>query len=56
MTVWIHVDTSKDVGDNDHLKVFASEAAGRDLAYRACFRGLRPAYPVYYENTRRGHH
>jgi len=27
MTVWIYVDTSKDVGDKDHLKVFASEPA-----------------------------
>jgi hypothetical protein len=26
-TVWIYVDTSKDVGDRDHLKVFADEAA-----------------------------
>jgi hypothetical protein len=25
--VWIYVDTSKDVGDKDHLKVFANEAA-----------------------------
>ena len=25
MTVWIYVDTSKDVGDVDHLKVFANE-------------------------------
>jgi hypothetical protein len=24
MTVWIYVDTSKEVGDVDHLKVFAS--------------------------------
>lgn len=23
MTVWIYVDTSKQVGDRDHLKVFA---------------------------------
>ena len=27
MTVWIYVDTSKQVGDVDHLKVFASEDA-----------------------------
>jgi hypothetical protein len=27
MTVWIYVDTSKQVGDKDHLKVFASEGA-----------------------------
>jgi hypothetical protein len=25
MTVWIYVDTSKEVGDVDHLKVFANE-------------------------------
>jgi hypothetical protein len=27
MTVWIYVDTSKQVGDRNHLKVFASEGA-----------------------------
>jgi len=27
MTVWIYVDTSKQVGDKDHLKVFESEDA-----------------------------
>jgi hypothetical protein len=27
MTVWIYVDTSKQVGDADHLKVFASAEA-----------------------------
>ncbi len=27
MTVWIYVDTSRQVGDVDHLKVFASEDA-----------------------------
>jgi hypothetical protein len=27
MTVWIYVDTTKDAGDRDHLKVFASRAA-----------------------------
>ena len=27
MTVWIYVDISKDVGDVDHLKVFASKDA-----------------------------
>jgi hypothetical protein len=26
-TVWIYVDTSKLVGDIDHLRVFATEAA-----------------------------
>ena len=27
MTVLIYVDTNKQVGDKDHLKVFASQAA-----------------------------
>ena len=27
MTVWIYTDTSKQVGDKDHLKVFADEDA-----------------------------
>ena len=27
MTVWIYVDTSRDVGDADHLRVFANEVA-----------------------------
>jgi hypothetical protein len=30
MTVWIYVDTSKDVGDQDQLKVFESEAAANE--------------------------
>jgi hypothetical protein len=25
MTVWIYVDTSKEIGDREHLKVFADE-------------------------------
>jgi hypothetical protein len=29
-TVWVYVDTSKQVGDKDHIKVFASaDAADR---------------------------
>jgi hypothetical protein len=27
MSVWIYVDTSKEVGDPDHLRVFANEEA-----------------------------
>jgi hypothetical protein len=27
MTVWVYVNTRKDVGDKDHLKVFASAEA-----------------------------
>ena len=46
MTVWIYVDTSKEVGDADHLKVFANE----DVA-DAWFRdndqeGVAFAYPI----------
>ena len=26
-TVWVYVDTNKDVGDVNHLKVFATELA-----------------------------
>jgi len=29
MTVWIYADTSKQVGDPDHLKVFASQVAAQ---------------------------
>jgi hypothetical protein len=33
MTVWIYVDTSREVSDADHLKVFATdEAAAKWLA------------------------
>jgi len=27
MTVWVYINTAKEVGDEDHLKVFASEEA-----------------------------
>jgi hypothetical protein len=27
MTVWIHTNTSKQIGDKDHLKVFGSQEA-----------------------------
>lgn len=29
MTVWIYVNTRKQVGDNDHLRVFADQDAAR---------------------------
>ena len=44
MTVWVYVDTSKQVGDEDHLKVFASEDvanrwfAENDPAWRFAMR------------------
>jgi hypothetical protein len=34
MTVWIHVDTSKDVGDRDRLKVFANADAPQKFGSR----------------------
>ena len=30
MTVWIYTDTSKQVGDSDHLKVFANQDAANE--------------------------
>ena len=30
MSVWIYVDTSRPVGDVEHLRVFASEEAAND--------------------------
>jgi hypothetical protein len=42
MTVWIYVDTSKQVGDVDHVKVFASEeAAERWFVEHDPGRGVR---------------
>jgi hypothetical protein len=46
MTVWIYVDTSKNVGDVDHLKVFATpNAADRWLAGNDP-EGVAFEYPV----------
>jgi hypothetical protein len=43
MTIWIYVDTSKQVGDPDHLKVFASEDAaepGSSKTTRKAWRSI----------------
>ena len=40
MTVLIYVDTSKKVGDPDHLKVFVSEVARQHLAKRITSEGV----------------
>jgi hypothetical protein len=46
MTVWIYVDTSKEVGDVDHLKVFAdADAADRWFAENDR-EGVAFQYPV----------
>jgi len=42
MTVWIYVDTSRDVGDAEHLKVFANEAAAEARFTEARFRENDP--------------
>jgi hypothetical protein len=41
MTVWIYVDTRKQVGDKDHLKVFADEEARNDGLPSMIPRALR---------------
>jgi hypothetical protein len=43
MTVWIYVNTSRDVGDVDHLKVFANE----DAAERCSRNTIQRALPSY---------
>jgi hypothetical protein len=44
--VWIYVDTSKDVGDKDHLKVFADEAAADRWFAENDPEGVAFEYPV----------
>jgi hypothetical protein len=45
-TVLIYVDTSKDVGDVDHLKVFASEDAAEQWFEENDPEGVAFEYPV----------
>jgi hypothetical protein len=46
MTVWIYVDTSKQVGDADHLRVFkTAEAAERWFAENDP-EGVAFEYPI----------
>jgi hypothetical protein len=46
MTVWIYVDTSKHVGDKDHLKVFADQDAARQWFGEHDQDGVAFEYPV----------
>ncbi len=39
MTVWIYINTAKEVGDVDHLKVFASGDAANAWFADGTFRG-----------------
>ena len=45
MTVLINVDTSKQVGDKDHLKVFANQDAA-SVIFVSKFAWLQP--PIYF--------
>jgi len=45
-TVWIYVDTRKQVGDADHLKVFASEDAANAWFAEHDQEGVAFEYPV----------
>ena len=46
MTVWIYVDTSKQVGDVDHLKVFATPDAADEWFAEHDPEGVAFEYPV----------
>jgi hypothetical protein len=44
-TVWIYVNSSKDVGDVDHIKVFASEQAAEKWLAENVPEGVAFKYP-----------
>ena len=44
--VWIYVDTGKQVGDKDHLRVFESETAAEAWFADHDPEGVAFAYPV----------
>jgi hypothetical protein len=46
MTVWIYVDTSRQVGDTEHLKVFANEDAAEAWFCENDPEGAAFEYPV----------
>ena len=46
MTVWIYVDTSKQVGDPDHLKVFGNADAANTWFKEHEPEGVAFEYPV----------
>ena len=45
-TVWVYVDTSKEIGDVDHLKVFANEDAAERWFAEYDPEGVAFEYPV----------
>jgi hypothetical protein len=46
MSVWIYVDTAKEVGDVDHLKVFTNENAANAWFAEHDPEGVAFEYPV----------
>jgi hypothetical protein len=46
MTIWIYVDTSKQVGDKDHLKAFANEDAAETWLQENNAEGVAFEYEV----------
>ena len=60
-TVWIYVNTSKQLGDPDHLKVFANADAAETWFEENDPEGVAFEYEVLDEpefqiNPQRGHH
>ena len=46
MTVWVYINNAKEVGDVDHLKVFASEDAANAWFAENDPEGVAFEYPV----------
>jgi hypothetical protein len=46
MTVWVYVNTSKQVGDPDHLKIFSDPDIARRWFERFDPKGVAVEYPV----------
>jgi hypothetical protein len=51
-TVWVYADTSKEVGDRDHLKVFATPDAADEWFKENDPEGVAIGYEVLGDETR----
>jgi hypothetical protein len=51
-TAWVYVDTSKEVGDRDHLKVFATPGAADEWFKENDPEGVAIGYEVLGDETR----
>jgi hypothetical protein len=47
--VWIYVDTNKEIGDRDHLKVFATPELAKKWIKENDQEGIMFAYEVFEE-------